>query len=310
MNLRGFLAAGLVAGAMAPACFAQVVDQMDNVTNYVTNADVAAQAAPISDLGYVAQRGLAGVHEALWAGKACAIRSTRYDPDEVVQFRAQEGLTTTLVLPSWERIVDYVISADVFEVVRQGRGTNTLTVRGKETDAGASVILFGKSGRMYSFYGRIDPIDGLECPQMVVKVQAAGPVVTSAQVAAIEPAAPVPLAKSSAPKVPDFAEPEIAKKLTFAFSMAGNAEIAPDVVFSDGVFTYLYFSPERWGVTSMPAVFRVVDQRDIPAQLETEGTTIIVKAVGPLTLRVGDRWTCVRLDGWTPGGPARTKVTP
>src|SRR3546814_6636080 len=48
------------------------------------------------------------------------------------------------------------------------------------------------------------------------------------------------------------------EKLQFGFTMSGDPTIAPERVFSDGVFTFFDWG-SRWNATDLPAVWRVVD---------------------------------------------------
>ena len=73
--------------------------------------------------------------------------------------------------------------------------------------------------------------------------------------------------------------------------------IAPERVFTDGVFTFLDFGERRADSILRPVVFRVVDQVDTKVNTRTVGprdNILVVEAVGNLTLRNGARIVCLR----------------
>lgn len=85
-------------------------------------------------------------------------------------------------------------------------------------------------------------------------------------------------------------------------------KIAPDRVFHDGVFTYLYYARGRMDVVHRPVVHLVIDQVDNPVNTRTggpHGNIIVVEAVGDMTLRNGERVICLRYlgDVHRPSGP-------
>lgn len=229
-----------------------------------------------------------------------------YNPLTETRLVMREGMTTTIVLPSWEVIDDWVIGSDVVKPIELKKAPrNTLTVFGALAGPGTSIQVFGSSGRVYVFYARVEDVLSPIPPHLLVRVRVPGPpIVPGAGLVSEAQASLVRTEQKAEPpvrKVPDFADPEKARALEFRYALSGGEASAPDVVFSDGVFTYLWYDPQRWTQTSFPAPFRVVDGVDVPAQFETDGTTIILKDVGAFTLRVGDQYTCIRPNGWTVG---------
>lgn len=233
-----------------------------------------------------------------------AVMELRYSPAQEVRLTLREGMATTIELPTWETVTDWVIGSDVVKAVELKRAPrNTITVFGASAGPGTSIQVFGQSGRVYVFYARVEEVTSPIPPHLLVRLRVAGPpaVAGSGLVAEAKDMAAKKDEPEKKKKVPDFADPEAARALEFRYSLAGGEATAPDIVFSDGVFTYLWYDPNRWTQTSFPAPFRVVDGVDVPAQFETEGTTIILKDIGSFTLRVGDQHTCIRPAGWQPG---------
>ncbi len=75
-----------------------------------------------------------------------------------------------------------------------------------------------------------------------------------------------------------------------------DAEIAPERVFHDGVFTYLDYGQNAENIRR-PVVHLVIDGSDTLINTRTAGpknNVIIVEAVGDLTLRNGQKIVCIR----------------
>src|SRR3546814_20895439 len=81
--------------------------------------------------------------------------------------------------------------------------------------------------------------------------------------------------------------------------MSCYSTIAPERVFSDGVFTFFDWG-SRWNGTDLPAVWRVVDGIDTPQNSRVRGSMLVVEPTGAFTLRNGQRVVCVRHAGWEP----------
>lgn len=76
----------------------------------------------------------------------------------------------------------------------------------------------------------------------------------------------------------------------------GDRVIAPDYVYSDGVFTYFHFGTRAREI-DLPVVFRVVDGVETRVNTRTAGRfgeILIAEARGDFTLRAGARAVCVR----------------
>jgi type IV secretory pathway VirB9-like protein len=76
----------------------------------------------------------------------------------------------------------------------------------------------------------------------------------------------------------------------------GDRTIAPDYVYSDGVFTYFHFGTRAREI-DLPVVFRVVDGVETRVNTRTAGRfgeVLIAEARGDFTLRAGARAVCIR----------------
>lgn len=208
-----------------------------------------------------------------------------WDPDATPKLRIRMGMPLTIVLPEGERPTKdgVVIGADF--VKEHARSANRLVFVAQATGIDGAITILGASGRTYPFYVRAEDYRSTAIPDLVVKFR--GPPVTP--IVSTDTAAPNTRA------VPDLANPNTASKLNFAYTMSGDPTLAPDIVFSDGIWTYFRWSTERWRSTDLPSVYRVVDGVDEPLQPpEVSGSTLIVKETGALTLRSGKRFVCIR----------------
>ena len=287
-------------------------------------ADPAAVEAQLKgEFGGIARRPslpLGAVQEA-WSGAdaKAGIYSVAYRPDEIIRLRVREKMPVTIVLPDWEE-VGPVANGDPFVFGYQQIQKNMVVVEAAQIGADASLTIVGRlSGRVYAFYLRAEGFSSTEIPDVVVYVKAAAPNgagMMATRPPALSPTDDVPAATPAAASAatasarstrksglndPDYLQetsfdPE---KLQFGFTMAGDRTIAPERVFSDGVFTYFDFGG-RWTGTDLPAVWRVVDGVDTPQNTRIRGTMLIAEATGAFTLRNGQRVVCIRPEGWEP----------
>lgn len=296
-------------------------------------ADPAAVEAQLKgDFGQVDRRPslpLGAVQEA-WrkADAKAGIYTVAYAPDEIVRLRIREKMPVTIVLPDWEE-VGPIANGDPFVFGYQQIQKNMVVVEVAHVGADASLTIVGKlSGRVYAFYLRAEGFNAAEIPDVVVYVKAAAPN-GSRSVMGVAPPVPAKEAPSGAVAGPGVQKPDRKtglndpdylrevpfdpEKLRFDFTMAGDRTIAPERVFSDGVFTYFDFGT-RWQGTDLPAVWRVVDGVDTPQNTRIRGSMLIAEATGAFTLRNGQRVVCVRPEGWEPTAkparPAKARATP
>lgn len=215
-----------------------------------------------------------------------------FDPDATPKVRVRLGMPTTIVLPEGERILrskdrDGLIfgSGFVKETFRSG---NKITIEATAVGVDTTVTVYGASGRTYVIYVRTEDYKSKSTPDLLVTFS--GPPVT-------------PLVNENMEKagVPNLDNPAVAARLDFGFEMSGDPSLAPDVVFSDGIWTYLKWGADRWRSTDLPAVYRVVDKVDEPVPPpEVVDSTLVVKETGALSLRSGSRYVCIRPTGRKP----------
>jgi len=304
--------------------------QAQKAADIINLADPAAVEAQLKgEFGEVERRPslpLGAVQEAWGSADAKAgIYTVAYAPDEIVRLRIREKMPVTIVLPDWEEIGP-IANGDPFVFGYQQIQKNMVVVEAAHVGADASLTIVGKaSGRVYAFYLRAEGFNAAQIPDVVVYVKAAAPNGSRSVMGAppLSAARPAPAAEAPSPGTAGPAAPVLGRKagltdpdylrevsfdpekLRFDFTMAGDRSIAPERVFSDGVFTYFDFGT-RWEGTDLPAVWRVVDGIDTPQNTRIRGSMLIAEATGAFTLRNGQRVVCVRPEGWEPTAkPAR-----
>ena len=255
------------------------------------------------------------------------IYNVEFSPERVTKIRVRQFMPVTIVFPEWETLSSDPETGDNFVFAAQRAGTNKLVIRAKFVGADATITVIGDSGTVYPFYVRAEGANSINIPDVVVYLHAtppgAGVVITPASKDAKggKPAASANIKPTASngrdvtgEKAPDFVRPIAFNpdKLTFDFNMSGERSIAPQRVFSDGVFTWFDYGA-KWDREDLPAVYRVVDGVDTPVNTRIKGTMLVAEAAGAFTLRNGQRVVCVRPGDWEPEGkyapPAASAAT-
>lgn len=267
---------------------------------------------------------LVGAIQRAWDGAegSAGVFVARYSPEQVIKIRVREFMTTTLVLPDWETIATHVLGDEFgFKVIKTQ--PHILVLRSAITGADTSLTVVGDSGRVYSFYIRSEGYNSPNVPDVTVFVKADAPATPARPVVAkgegkeekdgkdrsTDRSAKKPEATKAAARSgtglenPDFLTeiPFDPAKLRFDYTMTGDRSIAPDRIFSDGIFTYFDYG-SRWDESDLPAVYRVVDGVDTPVNTRSKGPMLIAESAGAFTLKNGQRVVCVRPEGYVPDG--------
>lgn len=241
----------------------------------------------------------------------------RYSPDQVYKIRVREFMTTTVVLPEWESIAKAVLG-DSYGFKAEQTQPHILVVRSALAGADTTLTVIGGSGRVYPFYIRAEGYNSQNVPDVAVYIKADRPAdpthpaeASAAKSERFEKGKAAEKKEASADAArnqtgledPDWlrAIPFDPSKLRFDFTMTGNKSIAPDRVFSDGIFTYFDYGSD-WDESDLPVVYRVVDGVDTPINSRSKGKMLIAESSGAFTLRNGQRVVCIRPVGYVPDG--------
>lgn len=302
-----------------------------------TAAQVIDSVAPSSALETMAvgdypamkrESNVVGAIQRAWdnAPGNAGIYAVRYTPETVFKIRVREFMTTTIVLPEWESVAKQILGDNYGFKVEQPQ-PHILVLRAAIAGADTTLTVIGESGRVYPFYVRSEGYNSDNLPDVAVYVKAARPDDAPASPGASSPqaakagtdgaaapskthetkaAASKPVRSETGLEDPDWLK-DIAfdpAKLRFDFTMSGDKSIAPDRVFSDGIFTYFDYG-ERWNESDLPVVYRVVDGVDTPVNTRSRSTMLIAESAGAFTLRNGQRVVCVRPENYVPDGSYR-----
>ncbi|MEQ9608297.1 MAG: TrbG/VirB9 family P-type conjugative transfer protein [Kiloniellaceae bacterium] len=319
--MKTLLKSGALAALVMVAAPAWAQSPSDVIDATALIDEVGAQSAAPDRMRRDPSMPLGEVQEAWDEAPATAgVYSVAYHPEKVIKLRVRQAMITTVILPEWERVGDIYLG-DSYVFSAQKTRPNIIIVRVAYIGADTSMTVVGEaSGHVYTFYLRAVGVAAKEVPDVTVNVLAVKPQkVMEAQEAADAPApagdvpAAVQLASAAAGREkkasgdgledPDYLGeiPFDPTKLRFDYTMSGDKSIAPERVFSDGIFTYFDYG-DRWDGTDLPAFYRVVDGVDTPQNVRYKGSMVVVESAGAFTLRNGQRVVCVRPAGWEPEG--------
>lgn len=244
------------------------------------------------------------------AGPNSNVMTVRYDRSVTYKVRIREMMETMIVLPDGETIKDYVLGDRVNFTFTALPDRQRARLGGKYPGADTNLILVGDSGKVYSFYIRIDSVKSLYLPTLVLYVEhghQAAAIAAPAVVAAAKesnPGAKIPPATRGVPKDTDTNDGEYlrslaltnAAALNFQYDTKGENALAPLRIFDDGHWTYFQYGNGNLDfVQQLPTVYRVVEGFDVPVNTRVVAGTLVAEAIGGgWTLRSGGQHLCVR----------------
>ena len=252
-----------------------------------------------------------------------------WNPNHVMAVRTRDYMITTIHFPKWENVKTFYLGdPHIFEA--QKVQTNLLAVRSTNPGADTNMTVVGTSGNIYNFYVRSEGWNTNQITDLTVYINvrkagekagnmlgqpneynAAGfavgntiPAVPNGTgyVSGGFPANAQAMNDGLALYPPDYVRQVAYRPENLQFDMKmyaehiEDAEIAPERVFHDGVFTYLDYGQNAENVRR-PVVHLVIDGSDTLVNTRTAGAknnVIIVEAVGDLTLRNGQKIICIR----------------
>lgn len=259
----------------------------------------------------------------------------KYDPAMTYKLRTREYMAVTVVLPPGEAIDGYMLpdkhnftftpySAQDCKgkCDEPDRLANVFSITPIYPGADTNLTVFGRSSRIYSFYIRVDSVSSPHLPHLLAYVDDINSLAgftapqgaskgTNGKAPSLLDKAVAEVMKSSAgtekmtgEDAADLAEylrklPVVDPKsinLNAYKVVDGDKALAPIRVFDDGYWTYFQYSREgNLDKVKVPAIYRVVDGYDTPANIRVEGGTIIAETTSQgWTIRSGEAHLCVR----------------
>jgi len=236
------------------------------------------------------------------------ILRVRYERDRVVQLRTRVHMSTTITLPSCEKIED-VYPGDNFAFEFLQSRDNVVIVRPVVAGADTTLTLVSSAGNTYSFYVRSEAVETSTVSDVSVFVEAPGlcraeagrvvrPTILGAngEIAVRARGGSRGAGGDWMREIPfDMSKLDFDCCRIFAETEA-DAAIAPVRVFSDGVHTYVDFG-ERSDRIQSPAAFIMrggIDQPVNTRVVGSRGQILVVEAIGDISLKSGEKLVCIR----------------
>lgn len=220
------------------------------------------------------------------AKEGAGVYNVTYTGSEIIKLRCREMMTTCIILPSWERIEKFTLG-DPSSFKVDNPKANILTIQPQEfTGLDSNLVVIGASGKVYNFYLRSEGYNTNHIPDLAVYVRVTKSSTLSSDISHTK--------RNGDKQKDDYLEEVIfdPSNLNFNFTMAGDREIAPHRVYSDGIRTWFDYG-EEIKKKVLSAIYAVIDGVDTPINVSREGTKIIAQHSGSFTLRNGQKVVCV-----------------
>ncbi len=213
-----------------------------------------------------------------------------YHPQEVIRIRCREMMATTIIFPAWERI-DKVLVGDPESFKTQTPKAHILTIHPQEfIGVDTNITAFGASGKVYTFYARSEGYNTKHISDLSIYVRVPKPSnipYTPSTIQTLSLDSPG-TGKNDYLEEGTFDPADI----SFDFDMAGDPEIAPQRVYSDGIRTWFDYG-DSIAKKTLPAIYAQVDGVDTPVNVSRKGNKLVAQAAGSFTLLSGQKSVCV-----------------
>lgn len=252
----------------------------------------------------------------------------QWSPPLVMQLHLRDFMVTTVIFPKWEQITELFVG-DRQSVTGKLTKPNIIMFQNKENGIDTTATAIAKSGNVYQFYLRAEGTNTKKITDVTAFVDvpnpnpnlgemgvvnngnfnegtgqtnsiAGGESLGQPQLGPTIPGAPGPNSQDPAVTNPDMIVPR--DKMVFNMRLYDrkghpeDMEIAPEFVYTDGVWTYFNFGSKSRTI-DRPVVRRVIDGVETTVNSRTEGPNgeiLVAEALGDFTLRNGSRVICVK----------------
>ena len=274
----------------------------DASTNH-ENGSAWARTRPLIDLGLDQAQPLFENSDA-----DANTQSYIFTPNSTFKIHLREYMNTAIVLPEEEQIETISLADNAafkYRLIQDRPDTRIRMVEvwGNHPDTDTNMRIYGETGRIYSFYLKVYPIQTTVSPDFTVFIKNGPPVYD-----------PKVLPPAFKPKAEQTSDERLAYQRKRALGAPGNAfpppsspsyseyevsdpasRLAPIQVFDDGHRTYFRYDFSAWKEGNLPTMFKVVNDYDVlvPTKRDQEG--LIAEVVSDRwTIRLGDEYVCVR----------------
>lgn len=249
-----------------------------------------------------------------------------WNPDLVLPIRLREGMLTLVNFPEWE-LIEEVYIGDMNLFSGDIAAPNALLLNPREPGADTNIIVFGRSGNRYVFYVRSETYNTERLTHSVVDIEVdnatasgnVGPVGAKGGSGGGKKGGSLSAATSlftaSHKSDDDFMDsvPVDPEKFRFDIDIfipnPEDAEIAPERVWRDEIFTYIDFGKKALNMTQRPVVNLLLQKSEVPVGFRTKGKysrLMIVEGIGDMILRNGQRIVCLKMRRRTDEGYENT----
>lgn len=217
------------------------------------------------------------------------IRIMVYNPEDVFKFTGYYNYQTSIELSRTEEIVSISMGDTTsWQIVPAG---HRIFLKPVEDDATTNMTLITNK-RTYFFELYAEETKDIRDPNLVFNVKFLYP--DDDDVESIRT-----FASSSPISAPNIDAPEL---YNFNYYISGNEDIAPIKIFDDGEFTYLQFRDRNKDIPSILAVDEDLRESMVNYRLDPNNANLVIieHVFEKMTLRIGDRITCVYNSSFRP----------
>lgn len=234
--------------------------------------------------------------------------------------RLREFMQSIVVLPQGEKIVGQVLGdATNFAYKQLPGSTNRFVVWARDPGADTNLTVFGESGRIYTFYLRVDSVESAFVPDLLVYIMDDSLPYTQAQAGQAQTEQALLDGKEEGAKQAESEKicvecsqeeypaqqflrdylrelPQTSgRNANVAYVMRkGSRELAPMAIFDDGYFTYFKYGDGNLDSIKVPVIYQVVDGYDSLLNTRVEGGYIVAETTNEkFTIRRGDKFLCI-----------------
>jgi ComB9 competence protein len=318
---------GLAAVSFSSGLYAQTIDQMDSQVN-----QSMGQYSPMN-LDYIGMSAL-GMTQKAWLdplqhmgeGQTKPAYSKYYwKPDLVLPIRVRRGMITLINFPEWE-LIEEVYIGDYATFDGKIVAPNAVLLypkTGAHVGVDTNLMVFGRSGNRYVFYLRSEGINTDKLTHSVIDIEIlpesggvpkdvlakakgskGGSVSSGFGSMARSPLDPVSSTNIRKNMQDTWLQEIPVDPEKFRFDLEiyvpnpEDAEIAPERVWRDEIFTYIDLGKKSLTMIQRPIVNLLVQGSEVPVGFRTKGPhgrLIVVEAVGDMVMRNGARIVCIKM---------------
>lgn len=230
--------------------------------------------------------------------KSKTIKDFTYSRNRTFNINVRESMTSTIVLPESEAIKNIILGDENSFFIEQLED-NIFMVFAQEINRDTSITAISDNKTIYAFYAKSIAYNSKETPDLVIRINDS---FSSNSLAVKSKSNSKSLNTNQKSNSKEFHKeyleedyltevPLDPNNIDWNYKMKGEKSIAPKRVWNDGYFTYFEFDEKQPAALA----YKVVEQVDTPiTATKWQDNIMIVKTIGDITLRAGDKFVCIR----------------